>query len=328
LRLGFAGLGWIGFNRMQAMLDGAEVTAAALADASQDALARARDIAPGARLFERFDDLLALDLDGVVIATPSAQHAEQAIAALGAGLPVFCQKPLGRTAGEARAVVEAAERVDKLLHVDFSYRFTQAAQMIRTLIAAGEIGDVFACDLTFHNAYGPDKPWFYDVAQSGGGCVMDLGVHLVDLALWMAPGVRVEAVTSALFKDGQRLPAAPACCEDYATAQLRLSNGAEVRLACSWRLHAGRDAVVCAQFHGTRGGARLRNVSGSFFDFVAERFSGTSAQVLCEPPDAWGGRAAVNWARKLAASHRFDPAAQEIVAVAQVIDAIYGRPGY
>lgn len=328
LRLGFAGLGWIGLNRMQAMLDAGGVEVAAIADASQDALARARDVAPSARALERFEDLLPLDLDGLVIATPSAQHARQAIAALDAGLPVFCQKPLGRNAAETYDAIDAARRADRLLHLDFSYRFTQAAQIIRAIIAAGEIGDVFACDLTFHNAYGPDKPWFYDVAQSGGGCVMDLGVHLVDLALWMSPGARVEAVSSALYREGQRLPAAPDCCEDYAIAQLRLANGAEVRIACSWRLHAGRDAVISAQFHGTRGGARMRNVNGSFYDFVAERFSGTRTQILCEPPDPWGGAAAVNWARKLAGSSRFDPAAQEIGAVAQVLDAIYGRPPY
>ncbi|MBX9759079.1 MAG: Gfo/Idh/MocA family oxidoreductase [Beijerinckiaceae bacterium] len=325
LRLGFAGLGWIGLNRMEAMLERGGVEAAALADASPDALARARERAPSARACASFDDLLALELDGLVIATPSAQHAQQAIAALDAGFAVFCQKPLGRTAVEARAAVDAARRADRLLQVDFSYRFTRAAQIIRDMILRGDIGEVFACDLTFHNAYGPDKDWFYDVAQAGGGCVMDLGVHLVDLALWMAPSARVEQVSSALFKDGARLGPAPTCCEDYALASLRLSTGAQARIACSWRLHAGRDAVICAQFHGANGGVRMRNVNGSFYDFIAERFTGTRTQVLCEPPDAWGGQAAVNWVRMLAASPRFDPAAEEIGAVAQVLDAIYGR---
>lgn len=325
LRIGFAGLGWIGLNRMQAMLEAGGVEAAAIADASPDALTRARELAPSARALTQFHDLLGLDLDGLVIATPSAQHAQQSIAALDAGLAVFCQKPLGRNAGEARAVVDAARRADRLLRVDFSYRFTRAAQIMRGMIGRGDIGEVFACDLAFHNAYGPDKDWFYDVTQSGGGCVMDLGVHLVDLAMWMAPGVRVEEVSSALFKDGARLPPAPDCCEDYATASLRLSNGAQARIACSWRLHAGRDAVIRAQFHGTRGGLALRNVNGSFYDFIAERFTGTHTEILGDPPDAWGGRAAVNWAQTLAASARFDPAAQEIVKVADVLDAIYGR---
>lgn len=325
VRLGFAGLGWIGLHRMKAIADAGCAEICAIADASPDALARARDAAPGARAFARFEDMRALDLDGLVIATPSAQHAEQTIAALNAGLAVFCQKPLGRTAAETRAAVEAAQTADRLLRVDFSYRFTQGARIIRAMIGAGELGEVFACDLTFHNAYGPDKPWFYDVESSGGGCVMDLGVHLVDLALWMLPGARVEDVSSALFREGRRLGPAPACVEDFASATLRLSTGAQVRIACSWRLHAGRDAVIRADFHGARGGARLRNVNGSFYDFVAERFTGTGSERLCDPPDEWGGRAGVDFARTLAVSRAFDPAAQEIVAVAETLDRIYGR---
>lgn len=310
---------------MKALLDDAPVEAAAICDASEDALARAKACAPDARIVPHFDDLLAQDLDGLVIATPSAQHAGQAIAALDAGLSVFCQKPLGRTADEARAAVSAARRANRLLHVDFSYRFTAAAQAIRKLICDGELGQIFACDLTFHNAYGPDKPWFYDVAQSGGGCVIDLGVHLVDLALWLLPGARIEQVSVSLFRNGERLSCPPREVEDYATADLRLDTGAQVRLACSWRLHAGRDAVISAVFHGSNGGARLRNVNGSFYDFVAERFTRTQSDTLCEPPDEWGGRAAVHWARTLAKSRAFDPAADVLVAVAEAVDAIYGR---
>jgi hypothetical protein len=97
------------------------------------------------------------------------------------------------------------------------------------------------------------------------------------------------------------------------------------RLACSWNLHAGREAVIEARFHGTRGGAALRNVDGSFYDFVAERFDGTCSTLLAGPPDSWGGRAAVDWARRLAAGARFDPEVQRLNEVATVLDAIYGR---
>lgn len=310
---------------MKALLHDAQVEAAAFCDSSEEALTRAKDCAPDARIVNRFDDLLAHDLDGLVIATPSAQHAEQTIAALGAGLPVFCQKPLGRTADETRAAVNAARRANRLLHVDFSYRFTTAAQKIRALIAGGELGEIFACDLTFHNAYGPDKAWFYDLNKSGGGCVMDLGVHLVDLALWMLPGAQVEQASALLFRGGAPLARPPVAVEDYGAAELRLNTGAQVRIACSWNLHAGCDAVISADFHGAKGGARLRNVKGSFYDFRAMRLSGTGSETLCEPPDEWGGRAAVHWARTLAQSTRFDPAADSLVRVAEAIDAIYGR---
>ena len=65
-----------------------------------------------------------------------------------------------------------------------------------------------------------------------------------------------------------------------------------MQLACSWRLHAGCDAMISAAFHGTHGGAALRNVNGSFYDFVAERYRGTGRETLASPPDEWGGRAA------------------------------------
>ena len=114
--------------------------------------------------------------------------------------------------------------------------------------------------------------------------------------------------------------------EDYAVATLEMGSGAAVRLACSWRLHAGRDAVISAAFHGTEGGAELSNINGSFYDFVAEYHRGTTRETLCSPPDAWFGRAAVNWAARLAAGERYSPAVERLVDVARVLDRIYGRP--
>lgn len=324
-RVGFLGVGRIGLHRMRAMLKTGAVEAAGVADPSPEGVAEALALAPVAIPVADLDALLALELDGIVIATPSALHAEQSIAALNAGCAVFCQKPLGRTADEARAVVEAARAADRLLSVDFSYRFTQGVRRIRELIEAGELGRVFAIDLTFHNAYGPDKPWFFDRALSGGGCVMDLGVHLVDLALLMLGWPEVEAVSSNLFAAGEPLASDDERVEDYAVATLTLKGGAVVRLACSWNVSAGQDAVIEAVAFGTAGGARLSNRGGDFFDFTAERFRGTGRELLSAPPDAWGGRAAADWAQRLAAGERFDPQAERLVEVARVLDRIYGR---
>jgi predicted dehydrogenase len=132
-------------------------------------------------------------------------------------------------------------------------------------------------------------------------------------------------VSSALFANGRRLEPPLSTVEDYAVAELELQSGAVVRLACSWNLPAGRDAVIEAAFHGTRGGAALRNVNGSFYDFVAERYDGTRSSELAAPPDAWGGRAGVAWARRLAADPRFDPDIERVADVAAVLDSIYGR---
>ena len=196
---------------------------------------------------------------------------------------------------------------------------------IRDLIRTGELGSVYAVDLVFHNAYGPDKPWFYDPALSGGGCVIDLGSHLVDLALWSLEHESVVAVSSRLFSQGTPLRGHSSVVEDYATARLDLRGGGVVRLACSWKLAAGCDAVIEASFYGTRGGATLRNVGGSFYDFTAERLLGTARESLSTPPDDWGGRAALDWANRLALGSGFDPEADRLTELAAVVDKIYGR---
>lgn len=321
-RIGFLGTGWIGRHRMAAMLATGAVEAVAVCDPAEACVAEARALAPNAAVVGSLEEMLALDLDGVVIATPSALHAEQSIQVLEAGRAVFCQKPLGRSAEETRAVVDAARAADRLLGVDLSYRHTAAMREVSELVRSGALGEVFAVDLTFHNAYGPDKPWFYDPAQSGGGCVVDLGVHLVDLALWTLGFPAVSDVDARLLSGGR--PIAAGQVEDYATAQFRAGD-VQVRLGCSWRLHAGREAVIEAAFYGTQGGAALRNVAGSFYDFTAERFDGTSSTPLASPPDDWGGRAAAAWAERLATSPAFDPAAEEFVRSAEVLDRIYGR---
>ena len=329
-QIGFLGVGWIGQKRLEAIAASGVAEVAALADpAVEGALAS-------------LDELMEAELDGVVIATPSAMHAEQAVAALERGMAVFCQKPLALDAATAAQVVAAARAADRLLAVDFCYRstaaarrvkkvveagdlllaadfcyrFTEAARCVKRLADAGELGNVFAVDLVFHNAYGPDKPWFSNPELSGGGCVIDLGIHLIDLALWTLGFPQVASITSRLR--GRPL-------EDYASVQIELETSVVLRLTCSWRLHAGRACVLEASFYGTRGGASLRNVDGSFYDFVAERFAGTSTEVLATPPDDWGGRAAVAWAQRVREGVTYDPAAEGYVRVHEVIDRIYAR---
>jgi predicted dehydrogenase len=290
-RLGFLGVGWIGRRRLDAVAASGVAEVAAIADPAVD----------GA--LGSLDELLDADLDGVVIATPTELHAEQTLAALERGLAVFCQKPLALDAAAARRVVDAARDADALLAVDLCYRHTEAARRAGELVRSGELGEIYACELLFHSAYPPN-------GAPPGGCLLDLGVHLVDLALWTLgfPAVRV---VQGLAR------------EEYTSAQLELKDGAIVRLACSWRLHAGRDCVFEASFYGTRGGTSIRNVGGSFFDFEALRFDGARSEVVASPPDDWGGRALIDWAKRV--GDGFDPAAEEYVRVHDVLDRIAGR---
>src|SRR5215472_11233549 len=174
-KLGFLGVGRIGQNRLEAIANSGLAEVTAIAGASPELAAQAARTFPRAAVLTSLDDLMEVGVDGIVIATPSALHAEQAIAALERGMAIFCQKPPGRTAKETRQVVDAARAADRLLGVDLSYRFISGARKIHDLCRNGELGEIFAVDLIFHNAYGPDKAWFYDWKLSGGGCVIDLG---------------------------------------------------------------------------------------------------------------------------------------------------------
>ena len=319
-RLGFLGVGWIGRNRMEALARDGLAQVAAVADPRAEALAAAAEVAPEAGRAGSLEELLEQDLDGIVIATPSALHADQAAAALERGLAVFCQKPLARDAEETQRVLEAARTADRLLAVDLSYRHVEALRAAHEQLASGAIGQLHTIDLVFHNAYGPDKPWFTDPELAGGGCLIDLGTHLVDLALWLTSGKAVGVETArTLSLHGHAV-------EDHATAELSIGE-VRARVACSWFSSAGRDCVFECTAWGSEGAVSVRNVGGSFYDFRAELRRGTGAETLVEPPDEWGGRAIAAWAERLRTDRSFDPVADGVELVAETIDAIYTQAG-
>jgi predicted dehydrogenase len=321
IRLGFLGVGWIGRNRMEAMLATGLAEAVAICDPSREMIDHALACAPAAQCVGSLTDMLALDLDGVVIATPSALHAEQCVESLQSGTAVFCQKPLGRSAAEVGQVLDAARQADRTLGIDLSYRHTEAMQAIRERVRSGELGQIFAADLLFHNAYGPGNAWFWNPELSGGGCLIDLGIHLVDLALWLLDFPKVASAEASLLREGH--PKRPKEVEDYAVASITLASGAVVRIACSWNLPAGNDAVIRASFYGTRGGAEMNNEKGSFFDFHADFLRGRNRERLTSPPDDWGARAAVDWLRNLAAGEGFGGTTTGLIESARVLDRLY-----
>lgn len=322
-KLGFAGVGWIGKDRLKAIKSKKMAETAAVVDPNAEAVAELREEVPEFDACGSFEDMLERDLDGIVIATPSALHASQALAALKKGKAVFCQKPLGRNEAETAEVVKAAREQNLLLEVDFSYRYTHAVEQVKKVIASGELGDIYGVHLTFHNAYGPDKPWYREVSQSGGGCLMDLGIHLVDLLYWVLDDPTVTDLNARLFNNGKPIAPGNRQVEDYAAAQLTLNDSATAQLSCSWNLPAGKDAIIEATFYGEHGGVSFRNVEGSFYDFVAEKYEGTSTETLAGPPDNWGGRAAVQWARKLSEGEKFSQGAETYTKVARTLDLIY-----
>jgi predicted dehydrogenase len=157
-RLGFVGVGWIGRHRMEAIVASGAAEAVAVCDQSPEAVAAALAAAPGATALDSLDAVLDAG-----VGRRRARHPERAPRrAVGACararrrgvLPEAARPHRGRDA----RVVDAARAADRLLGVDLSYRHTEGMRRIRDLVARGELGDVYAVDLVFHNAYGPDKP--------------------------------------------------------------------------------------------------------------------------------------------------------------------------
>jgi predicted dehydrogenase len=324
-RLAFCGVGWIGRNRMQAVAGSDLAEILLVADTSAECLAEASKIAPFSQAVHSLDEIISNpEIDAVVIATPSAFHMEQSIKAFEHGKAVFCQKPLGRTSDEVRKLLSASKKANKLLGADFSYRYTKAFKAVHQVIRSGELGKIFAVDLKFHNAYGPDKPWFYDLALSGGGCVLDLGIHMIDLMLYALDFPYVENIESSLYSKGVSCKGKQEV-EDFANVQIMLEDDISAQLSCSWNLKAGCDAIIEVSFYGTNGGVSLKNINGSFYDFNAFRYWGTSSEIISSPPDDWGGKAMLDWVQKLASDPSFDSDTEKYLSSSEIIDHIYGR---
>jgi predicted dehydrogenase len=327
LALGFIGIGWIGRNRMEVLLKSGKAEAAILVEPDSAQAEAALLLADGAELTPSPEDVYQdPDLDGVVIATPSAMHAAQAEAALLSRKAVFCQKPLGRTAEEVKKVVNAAAMMDKLLAVDLSYRYTRAFRELYQLIKSGDLGHIYAVELVFHNAYGPDKNWFYDINQSGGGCVMDLGIHLIDLAMWCLDFPEVKDIKSNLYSKGKLIREVGSQVEDFAKVSMMTEQDTAISLECSWHVSAGKDAEIAFRCYGTTGGASFHNINGSFFDFKSEKYHGTKTHLLMDGQDDWSGRAGLDWADQVLSGKGHDAkTASEFIHCAEIIDKIYGR---
>lgn len=304
---------------MESMLDSGLAEVAAILDPALPADDTIFAKHPSAKVVTSFCELLDADLDGIVIATPSALHAAQAIAALERGIPVFCQKPLGRNKAETAAAIRAASEADCLLGVDLSYRFTEGMLAIRDLVKSGGLGKISAIDAVFHNSYGPDKPWFYRKDEAGGGCLLDLGIHLADLALWCLDFPEIRR--SSGWIDKEKLDNS---VESHASGLILLDHNIRISLATSWRSALDGDAEIRFRIYGSEGSAEFSNISGSFTDFTARHFIRNAAPItLAEPPDNWGGKAALAWLETLSISGRFDPQIRKLEAVAGLLDDIY-----
>ena len=325
-RLGFAGAGWFGRRQMEELREGGIAEVTAVAEPVEGLRARAASMAPDATVVPRFRDLLELDLDGVVIATPSPLHVEHAALALERGLAVFCDRPLASTASDTRMVLDAARVADRLLAVDLPYRSTTAVRAIYQIVRSGQLGRLYAGHFVLHTS-GAEDVWRRE--RDGRGCLVDLGGELIDLALWLFGQPAVIGGHSRRFEGGRRLDRDGAGVEDVALVELDLEGGAAIDLACSRNLHTGRDAVFELSVYGERGGVAVKNEGGSPTDLVAEVCHGPTRRIVRPAPVPLTGPALREWCEQLAEGRGYDPAIERLAGVADVVDGLYrgGLPG-
>ena len=198
--------------------------------------------------YSDYRDMLANeDLDVVSICTPNAFHAENAIAALQSGCHVLCEKPIATTLNEADRMVTAAKKARKKLMIGFTHRLFSGTQKCKELIAKKTIGKPFMIRVRF--AHGGPYPgwaknaWFYNKKLAAGGAMLDMGIHAIDLSLWMmGPITSVNAMARTLVKKIE--------VDDNALLQVEFKNGALGYIEVGWTSKPGFSGV---EIYGTEG---------------------------------------------------------------------------
>lgn len=216
---------------------------------------------------ESHEDVLAMDdLDLVVIGVPNVLHAPIAIAALETGKHVLCEKPMATTSADAERMIEAARNAGKLLSVNQHMRFHPTAKAMREAVASGKLGDVYLTDVRWMRSAGIPGygSWFTRKDLAGAGALFDIGVHMLDLGLWVLGFPKVERVVGRVsgFLGAQGLGLggwgtdrgdARFDVDDTAVATLSLEGGGTFRMHVAWAAFASEDERVT--FLGTKGGA-------------------------------------------------------------------------
>ncbi|WP_050613810.1 Gfo/Idh/MocA family protein [Bacillus testis] len=218
-----------------------------------------------------YKELLSLkDIDAIVICTYNATHAQIAIDALASQKHVFVEKPLCISYEEAQEIEAAVKKSGKQLQVGFVRRFDSKVEKIKEMVDSGAIGEIYYAKMSALRRLGNPGGWFADKEKSGGGPLIDVGIHLLDLCLYFMASPTVKTVKAVTYKKlGSRnhiknlsyyTAADPGegnnTVEELAAASIRFDNGACLLLDTSYTLHASKDETVCI-IYGTKGGVEV-----------------------------------------------------------------------
>jgi predicted dehydrogenase len=278
LRVGVIGLG-MGRNHVSSFQSHRACRVVAVADSDP---ARLQELGDQYKVPGRYTDpqvmLDAEGLDVVSIAVPNKFHRPLALAAFKAGCHVLCEKPMALNAREGREMLAAAKKAGKRLMINFSFRFTPASWGLKREVDRGALGEVYFGRTFWHRRRGMPGfgGWFGQKALAGGGPLIDLGVHRLDLALWLM-GYPEPAWVMAGAYDRIAGPLAKKSgkafdVEDLAGGMIRFTNGACLTVEASWAANIADNEWMETRLLGDKGGLVQRNVGGGY-EFEAEFYA-------------------------------------------------------
>jgi predicted dehydrogenase len=209
------------------------------------------------RVYGGVEDMLAGEggVGLLVVATPDDHHPAAIDAAVAAGVPVFCEKPLANSGTDADRLAAAVEQARLPATVGYSFRYSDAVQQLRSDVRAGLLGTPWLLELhehnpQFHPAIGRPLTWKGDPGHAAGGAILEYGAHIVDLGCWLlGPASRVSANYASVVPGAQ--------LDDIATLQLRYASGAMGTVVASWVLGGGWPGIRL-RLHGSEGSASVR----------------------------------------------------------------------
>lgn len=271
LKIGVIGAGSISRQHLNSYENNPNVEIYAICDLNEQRAAKAAEKYGASKVYTDYNELLSVkEIDAVSICTWNNTHAEISIAALKAGKHVLVEKPLCKTVEEALEVEKAVRESGKILQVGFVRRYDPNAQMIREWIDKGEFGEVYFAKATALRRAGNPGGWFSNIELSGGGPLIDIGVHMIDLCWYMMGRPKVKSVSGNTYqKLGNRsnikhLSSYKAAdydpdhntVEDMANAMIRFENGASLLVDVSFTIHAKQNEGAI-KLYGEKGGVEI-----------------------------------------------------------------------
>lgn len=261
------GLGWPGQRHLEGYLQIPFVTVAAICDMSEALLTSTHARFPAiATATTDYQSILARpDIDAVSICLPNWLHTPISIEAIQAGKHVLCEKPLANTLAEGERLTAAVHASDRIFMLALNNHFRVEIQALKRTIDVGTLGEIYYAKTGWMRRRwaGTVRGWFMEKEKSGGGPLIDLGVHMLDLALWLMGSPKAARVSGAVYdklaKEMEPL-LGPLDIEDLGAGMIHLDNGATIYLETSWGGYIEREHVF-TELLGTRGGAKYERWS-------------------------------------------------------------------